>query len=125
MKQMAKDRSFHSVYLPIRPVSKVKHQKMDIAEYMALKDENGLMFDRWVRTHLEAGVVVIKPARESDHLVGTVAVWESWLPGEKFPVSGEYYVTDRKHSMIAPLIVDVENDICTYIEPNVWSKYVV
>ncbi len=123
MISMATKKGWTTLYVPLRPVSKFKHPKMNIEEYAALKDDRGQFSDYWARLHIDAGAVYFKTAAESDYIEGTVAQWEKWLPGEKFPVSGEYIVSDRKFSMIAPLIIDVEKDIGIYSEPGFWLKY--
>ncbi len=121
--ELTRKNNFKAFYLPIRPVTKVKHQKMGIEEYVALKDDKGQIFDYWMRAHVAAGAKFIKTAARSEYVTGTVAEWESCLPGEKFPMSGEYLVTDRKFSMVAPLVIDVEKDIGIYVDPGIWLKY--
>jgi hypothetical protein len=122
MADIVKKHDIHNLVIPLRPNGKIKYQKMDIDEYFAMKGEDGKHVDYWLQKHLDSGIELIRPCRDSMTMVDTVAKWEGWL-GEKLPTSGEYYFPDRKHTFLGPLVVDVEKDICTYVDPNVWGRY--
>jgi hypothetical protein len=120
--ELIRNKGIKIFILPLRPKGKMKlHQKLDISVYFTLRDRNG-HFDYWLQLHVDAGMELLKPAPQSMTMVDTVAKWEEWL-GEKLPRSGDYYFPGRKHSFLGPLVVDVENDICTYVDPNVWGFY--
>jgi hypothetical protein len=48
-------------------------------------------------------------------ITGTIAEWRKWT-GMMFPESGEHIVPGA----LVPVQIDIESDIGTYIEPNVW-----
>lgn len=52
------------------------------------------------------------------YIPGTVREWEEWT-NQTFPGSGEYLVPGA----LNPVVIDLENDIGTYIEPDIWIAY--
>jgi hypothetical protein len=72
----------------------------------------------WLGTHYRVGGKVLKIAPESMIIKGTIAEWEQWTK-MKFPASGSYVVSGA----LTPIQIDRENNLGTYIEPNVWVKH--
>jgi hypothetical protein len=53
---------------------------------------------------------------KSLRITGTVAEWTAWTD-LAYPVSGTYVFPDG----LAPLEIDVDADLGSYWEPNIWS----
>ena len=53
-------------------------------------------------------------------ITGTVSEWEGWT-GMRLPESGDYVVPGA----LVPVAIDVERDVGTYTEPNVWMSHPV
>lgn len=51
-------------------------------------------------------------------VTGTVGEWEGWT-GMRFPESGPYVVPGA----LCPVRMDLERDLGTYEEPNVWMRH--
>jgi hypothetical protein len=51
---------------------------------------------------------------------GTIAQWEAWT-GMRFFESGEYIIPGA----LEPVQIEIEKDLGTYIEPNVWVLHEV
>jgi hypothetical protein len=71
-----------------------------------------------LRTHERFGGAIVKVARRSMVIPGTVADWEKWT-GMLFPESGPYVVPGA----LVPVEIDVEHDEGVYVEPNVWMHH--
>ncbi len=124
MKELVKLHNIHNLIVPLRPHGKINHQEMDINDYFQLRKDDGKHVDYWLQKHIDSGIQLLQPCRESMIMVDTIEKWEKWLC-EKLPTSGNFYFTDRKHTLLGPLEVDVEKNTCTYVEPNVWGLYEV
>ena len=86
--------------------------------YIRWTRPDGLPFDPWIRVHKRLGARIIKVASRSMEITGTIAEWEEWAQMQ-FPESGSYTVPGA----LAPIEIDTENDLGTYIEPNVWMYH--
>ena len=51
-------------------------------------------------------------------VTGSIEEWEDWT-GMRFPESGPYVVPGALH----PVEIDLEREIGTYEEPNVWMRH--
>jgi hypothetical protein len=63
--------------------------------------------------------VILEPAEKSMVITGSVGEWESWT-NMLFPQSGAYAVPDA----LDLVIIDRENDVGVYVEPNLWMRHV-
>lgn len=115
MKAIGQSHGLHGLIAPVRPNRKSELSDMPIDEYIRLTDSNGLPQDPWMRVHIREGARIIKPCPSAMRIVGTVAEWEKWT-GMSFPYSGDYVVPGA----LVRVHIDRENDLGTYIEPNVW-----
>lgn len=100
---------------PVRPMLKHRYPLIPMTAYLGWRDPSGRMFDPWLRVHLDAGARLLGVAERSMTLTGTVAAWSRWT-GLQLPGSGEHVIPGA----LAPLRVDLDADIGTYTEPNVW-----
>jgi GNAT superfamily N-acetyltransferase len=118
MKQIAVRQGYNALIAPVRPTLKARYPLTPMERYIRWTREDGAPFDPWLRTHWRAGARIVKVARRSMVTPGTVAQWEGWTD-MKFPESGEYVVPDA----LNPITVDLERDLVTYVEPNVWMHH--
>ena len=119
MRKLAKERDFDALIAPVRPTSKHNYPNVPMAEYIRWTDGEGRVFDPWLRSHLTQGGELIGPCERSMVVKEHVAFWETWA-GRSFDQSGRYLLAGA----LAPLLIDLENEIGIYEEPNVWVKYV-
>jgi GNAT superfamily N-acetyltransferase len=118
MGAVARAHGFGAMIAPVRPSWKERYPFTPIDRYAAWHRDDGLLFDPWMRAHGRLGADVLLPEPRSLRITGTVAEWEEWT-GLAFPESGEY-VFPR---CLALLQVDLEADLGSYWEPNVWMRH--
>ena len=118
LKNMCLKMGIKRLIIPIRPTLKSKYPLNDIDNYIKWKTKDGLPFDPWLRVHVRKDAKIIKACKKAVEIRGTVKEWETWT-NMKFPESGEYVVDGA----LCPVIIDRENNLGTYIEPNVWISY--
>ena len=118
MKQIAVQHGFNALIAPVRPSLKHRYPLTPMARYVEWTQADGTPFDPWLRTHWRLGAKIVKVAQQSMIIPGSVAEWESWAE-MKFPDSGDYVVP----LALNPVNVEVERDLVTYIEPNVWMHH--
>ena len=115
---LAEKKKFDGVVVPVRPTGKVRHPWVPIAEYMSWTDENGRPYDPWLRSHLSSGGRIVGPCERSMVVEEPLGFWENWS-NQRFEESGRYMV----QGAIAPVSIDVDKQLGTYEEPNVWVAY--
>jgi len=74
-----------------------------------------LPFDSWLRVHVSVGAKIKKPCLTAMRITGKVAEWEDWTDLH-LPETGEYIIPKA----LVPVAINCEDDLGTYIEPNVW-----
>jgi hypothetical protein len=115
MKNLALKNNFKSLIVPVRPSMKSRYPLIPLEQYMHWKNEDGLPFDSWIRTHIKLGAYIIKTCKKSMRISGTVDEWTKWT-GSKFPGSGRYIIPDA----LVPIQIDIRKNQGTYVEPSVW-----
>jgi hypothetical protein len=120
MKLLGQRAGLSRLIAPVRPSWKARHPDVEIGEYVAWTNADGLAYDPWIRTHQRLGARLVGPCRRSMQMAGTVAEWEEWT-GCRFPASGAYPFPDG----LAPLQVDLARDRGEYTEPNVWMVHTI
>jgi GNAT superfamily N-acetyltransferase len=118
MRDLGSAHGLRNLLAPVRPNWKERYPLTPIERYMNWKRDDGLPFDPWIRVHYRLGAQFIKPAPRSLRITGTVAEWEARTE-LKFPESG-LYVFPR---CLTTLEIDVEADVGSYWEPNVWMYH--
>jgi hypothetical protein len=108
----------NGVVVPVRPTAKVRHPWVPIADYMRWTDESGLPYDPWLRSHASVGGRLVGPCERSMVVKEPIAFWENWSE-ERFERSGPYAL----EGALAPVKIDLDSQIGTYEEPNVWVAY--
>ena len=118
MLRLAEDNDLDAVVVPLRPSNKHEHPHVAMDEYLHWKNEAGLPFDNWLRVHQRMGGEILGVCPKSMLIPGTVQEWETWT-GQSFPESGEYLVPGA----LNPVLIDLETDSGTYVEPNIWIAH--
>ena len=116
-KESMKDHDLDLFILPIRPTLKDQHPEISMEEYMTWQ-EDGKIYDPWIRTHLNAGAKFIKVCHKAMTVEGSITDWERWT-NKKFDKSGKYPI-DGGLSLVE---IDLENETGLYLEPNIWICY--
>lgn len=116
-KQVFKSAKLQKLLIPIRPTKKHGFPKMNMQDYMNLREENEI-YDPWIRTHVKGGAEIIKVCENSMSIRGDIKFWERIL-NTKLVQSGEHHLSGA----LSPITIDLKNNRGEYIEPNVWIKY--
>ncbi len=120
MKSVAAEHCLGDLIAPVRPTLKERYLLAPMESYVRWKRDDGLPFDPWLRVHRKMGAEFMRVAPRPMLVTGTIREWESWTD-MRFPESGEYVVPGA----LQPVSMDVERDLGTYEEPNVWMRHVV
>lgn len=118
MRFIAQKQGLPYLIAPVRPNWKSHYPLTPMAHYLTWKNADDLPFDPWVRVHARLGAKIVKVAQRSMKITGSIAEWERWTE-MYFPESGRYIVTGA----LNPVTMNLEKDIGTYIEPNVWMVH--
>jgi hypothetical protein len=105
---------------PVRPNLKHRYPLTSMKRYVEWQHTDGLPFDPWLRTHARLGARILKVCPLSMTITGKIADWEKWTE-MRFPDSGQYIVPGA----LNPVEMNLESDVGTYIEPNVWMEHKV
>jgi hypothetical protein len=115
MTSLARRDGLRRLIAPVRPSWKERYPLAPIERYVTWRRDDGQLLDPWMRLHERLGARVATAIPESLLITGSLAEWEAWT-GLALPESGAYVFPHG----LAPLRVDVEADLGTYWEPNVW-----
>jgi hypothetical protein len=118
MRAIGEAKGFKSLVAPVRPNQKSKYPLISIDDYIKWTNDEGLLFDAWLRVHARAGAKLLKPCHAAMNIRGTCAEWQEWT-GLKFPQSGSYFIPGA----LNPMQMDLEKDQGVYVEPNVWMVH--
>src|ERR1700730_18677630 len=118
MRDNARRLGFTDLYAPLRPTEKHKEPLTPFADYVARRREDGLPWDAWVRTHVQAGAEIVKVAPYSMVIAGTLAEWGRWT-GLDFAASGPAIGPGA----LSPVHVSLDQDHAVYVEPNLWVRH--
>jgi GNAT superfamily N-acetyltransferase len=118
LKNLATQRGFQKMVVPVRPSFKVDYPLTSFERYIHWTREDGAPFDPWIRTHWKLGATIIKPIPKAFTVRGSVGEWEEWT-NMKFPDSGPYIVKGA----LQPIVIKLEEDYGEYDDPNVWMEY--
>lgn len=91
MKQIAKQKGYRYITLPVRPNFKSKYPLISIDNYIHWERQDGLPFDPWLRVHARNGGKIIKACHRAMYIHGKISEWETWTT-MRFPESGEYII---------------------------------
>ena len=120
MKSVAAVHGLGALIAPVRPTLKDRYPLTPMERYVRWEQAEGLPFDPWLRVHRRLGAKFLRVAPRSMVVTGTVPEWEEWT-GMRFPESGDYVVPGA----LQPVVMDLERDLGSYREPNVWMIHPV
>jgi len=115
---LAESKGLDGLVAPVRPSAKARHPWVPIEEYMTWTDKRGRIYDPWVRSHLSSGGKLLRPCERSMVVHEPLAFWETWA-NQTYERSGSYVLDGA----LAPVDIDIDNQIGRYEEPNVWVTY--
>lgn len=115
---LAEKKGLRGLVAPVRPSAKVHHPWVPIGDYISWTDQNGRVYDPWLRSHLASGGRLIGPCERSMVVQEPIAFWENWSR-QCFEKSGDYALDGA----IAPVKIDIERQTGRYEEPNIWVSY--
>ena len=109
---------FPSLVAPVRPNAKHLHPDLSIADYAALRRDDGLPVDPWLRVHVRAGGTIVGVSARAMTMAGSTAQWRDWT-GLPFDTTGPVIVPEA----LVPVHCDVAQDHAVYCEPCVWVHH--
>ena len=118
MREGVRAHGFTDLIAPVRPSWKARYPLVAIDRYVTWTTDEGLPLDPWLRVHARLGAALVRPCPRSMTITGSVADWERWTEME-FPDSGRYVAPGA----LEPVSIDREQDLGTYVEPNVWMHH--
>ncbi|MET8996134.1 Long-chain-fatty-acid--CoA ligase [Amycolatopsis sp. NPDC004169] len=117
LKAVAAESGLSKLIVSVRPIGKEAEPTVPMPEYAARRRPDGLLADRWLRTHERLGARVVKVCPFAVTLSGSLADWHEWT-GVKLE-DGENLIPGG----IAPVHASTTYDVATYVEPNVWLEH--
>jgi GNAT superfamily N-acetyltransferase len=118
LREAARAAGLARLVAPVRPTGKHRYPAMPMAGYVALRRDDGLPADPWLRVHARAGARILRVAPASMVMAGSLAEWRAWT-GLPFDRAGDVIVPDA----LVPVHCDTEHDHAVYVEPNVWVEH--
>ena len=115
MKELSLRLGLEGVLIALRPNKKEQFPLLPMADYLKCTLESGETYDPWLRIHERLGAEVIGICSRAYTVQGSINDWRSWTE-QIFPCSGQYLIKGG----LNPIQVNLEDDIGTYTEPNVW-----
>lgn len=118
MKQLAANLEISALVVPVRPTKKSLYPLQSIHDYVQWRNDDGLLFDPWLRVHEKLGAKIIKVTDCTLKVASSLENWSNWTD-MIFPVCGEYVVKGA----LSAVRVDRKMNMATYLEPNVWMLH--
>jgi hypothetical protein len=113
LKNMAKEKGFEHLIVPVRPNHKWKWPLISMQEYIKKTRSDQLCYDPWLRTHQRIGGVILSICSRSMQFSATQTQWNNWLK-QPIPKEGSIEIPN----MLFPL--ELKNGHGYYNEANVW-----
>jgi len=114
----AAELGFSDLVAPVRPSGKHLRPDVSMRDYAAMRREDGMPFDPWLRVHVRAGGTIVGVAPRAMTMAGSTANWREWT-GLPFDTTGPVTVPEA----LIPVCCDVEQDYAVYCEPAVWVHH--
>jgi hypothetical protein len=118
LRRNAADQGFRDLVAPVRPNGKHRHADLSMTGYAAMRRDDGLPWDPWLRVHVRAGGRIVAVSERAMTITGTLADWREWT-GLPFDTEGPVYVPEA----LIPVRCDVHNNYAVYLEPGVWVHH--
>ena len=120
MKHLARNHACQDLLVPVRPTWKPRYPLQSMTSYADWRRDDGLYVDPWLRTHQRLGATPLTCVDSTLTVTGSIDEWQKWT-GMAFPESGPYIVKGA----LQPVVINVEDDIGVYDDPNVWMRHPV
>lgn len=118
LRALAERKGYKGVVAPVRPSAKDRHPGVPIADYINWTDDTGRLYDPWLRSHVSSGGVIVGPCERSMVVEEPIPFWETWAR-QRLDKSGDYTIDGA----LAPVSINVDEQLGRYEEPNVWVAY--
>ncbi len=118
MRALAERQGLKHLIAPVRPSLKERYPIAPIERYVQWRRADGQLLDPWMRIHERLGARIAGVLPHSLRITGTVAEWEAWTE-MAFPDSGDFVFPEG----LAPVHIDLAEDLGSYWEPNVWMVH--
>jgi hypothetical protein len=115
MIDLAGELELEGVLAPVRPTRKHEVPDEPVDEYINRRNDNGGLWDPWLRVHEDIGGKCLGIAETALTVNGKISEWETWCQ-MGFPQAGKYPIPGG----LVPVVIDRGADSGTYVEPNVW-----
>ena len=109
---------FRTMIAPVRPGAKAQFPRETMEAYCTRQTPDQRIYDPWLRAHIESGGVMTNICHNSALVRASLAKWRDWTCFS-LEQSGREVISGA----LAPLEVNLEENLGTYREPNVWLKY--
>lgn len=120
MRALANRHALSALLAPVRPIWKSRYPLIPMARYVEWTREDGSPVDPWIRVHWRLGAEPLCVAPNALTVEASITEWEKWT-GETVYGSGKYIIPGA----LQPVVMDVEEDIGRYEDPNYWMKHPV
>jgi GNAT superfamily N-acetyltransferase len=91
MRDAARAAGLGRLVAPVRPTGKHEYPALPMADYVAMRRDDGLPVDPWLRVHVRAGGSILRVAPASMVMAGSLAEWRAWT-GLPFDRTGDVTV---------------------------------
>jgi GNAT superfamily N-acetyltransferase len=118
MRDNAAALGFSSLVAPVRPNGKHLYPDTSIRDYAALRRDDGLPVDPWLRVHVRAGGAIVGVSARAMTMGGSLEQWRDWT-GLPFDTTGPVTVPEA----LIPVYCDVAQDYAVYCEPCIWVHH--
>lgn len=118
MVKLASAEGVRVLLAPVRPTWKSRYPLAPMERYIRWTRDDGSALDPWLRVHQGRGGRLLGISPATMVVERTRAAWSAWTH-LAFPESGEYIVPGA----LQPVVVDAENDLVRYEDPNVWMLH--
>ncbi|MDQ3403351.1 MAG: Long-chain-fatty-acid--CoA ligase [Actinomycetota bacterium] len=117
LKTRATEDDLSRLIVAVRPIDKEDEPDVPMTEYAPRRRGDGLLADRWMRTHERLGARMIQICPLAVTITGSLTDWHDWT-GVTL-ADGE----NRVPGGIAPVYASVKHDYGVYVEANVWFEH--
>lgn len=141
LRDLARQRRFEWLVVPLRPTRKSEHPFADLAEYLTWKSDRGSsglapepdqIYDPWLRKHVMLGGKLLKIAPKSMSVEASGQQWTQWTGCDLSEMAKERHVRPKVTATgcefvelpipgaLVPVRYYPAEDMASYVEPNIW-----
>jgi amino acid adenylation domain-containing protein len=116
LRQLARAHGLARVVVPVRPTGKASRPELSFEAWCALRRDDGLAADDWIRVHERLGARALAVELRSQIVRAEVECWRTWT-GAALDRDGEYAIAGA----LAP--VRVTGELAEYADPCLWMEH--